>query len=392
MKSVLGADPFILFDKNSGFYYSYCTGGDEKGAFRIYKSKDMVEWEFVSLALSFSHPNVWGKDWFWAPECYYNDNNGYYYLFYSARVKDELTKEYFAIDDYFESAKIGVAVSKSPEGPFVNITNRPLDYYPYDPEYYDIDAICDNVFDKNKDDNLEKNAPKGVYLSSIDADIFIDDDKRIYLYFSRCCYRNCVYDEKLDKYIEESNICVVELNNDWWFTKGEPIMPTIKSDYKVIAENGLRQDKFLTVINYNNEPQEWENGHINDYEMFNLKNRRWSEGSALFKHKIDDKDMYFIMYSCNNFQNSLYGVGIAYSDNPISGFKKFDGNPIISQNEKESLYSTGHGSFLKVNNEYYYLFHGRDNPKHNRIVYLGKVIVNNLKDIFVHDIKKCVLK
>ena len=51
MKSVLGADPFILFDSNSGYYYSYCTGGDEKGAFRIYKSKDMVEWEFVSLAI-----------------------------------------------------------------------------------------------------------------------------------------------------------------------------------------------------------------------------------------------------------------------------------------------------------------------------------------------------
>ena len=337
MNSVIGADPFILFDSNSGYYYCYCTGGNESGAFLIYKSKDMVGWEFVSTALNFSHPNIWGKDWFWAPECYYNGNNGYYYLFYSARLKDELTKEYFGLEDYFESAKIGVAVSKSPEGPFVNITNRPIDYYPYDPTYSDIDAVCDNVFIKNKESNLEQISPKGVYLSSIDANIFIDDDKRVYLYFSRCCYRNCVLDEKLNKYIEESNICVVELNNDWWFRSGEPIMPTVKNEYVNVVDNGVRQDKFVTVINYKNDPQDWENGHVNDYELFNLRNRRWSEGSALFKHKIDNKDIYFIMYSCNNFQNSLYGVGIAYSDNPINGFKKFEGNPIISQNEKESL-------------------------------------------------------
>ena len=64
----------------------------------------------------------------------------------------------------------------------------------------------------------------------IDVNLFIDEDKRMYLYFSRCCYHNATYDEKLRRYIEESNICAVELNTDWWYKK-EPIMPTIKDNY-----------------------------------------------------------------------------------------------------------------------------------------------------------------
>ena len=95
MKRVYGADPFVLFDKKSGAYYCYSTSNSESSnQFYLDKSYDLKEWTRLGYALDCSK-NCWGKDWFWAPECYYNENNGYYYLFYSARVKDELTEEYF---------------------------------------------------------------------------------------------------------------------------------------------------------------------------------------------------------------------------------------------------------------------------------------------------------
>ena len=100
---VIGADPHVLYDDKSGYYYCYATSGDHTGKFfHIYKSKDLVEWQDLGFALDTS-VNCWGKDWYWAPECYYNPNNDKYYLFYSARVKDELTEEYFEDKDYFFS-------------------------------------------------------------------------------------------------------------------------------------------------------------------------------------------------------------------------------------------------------------------------------------------------
>ena len=89
--NVLAADPFVLYDEVRKCYYCYATSGakslKEKKAFYIYKSKDKIHWEFVNFALDLNHENIWGKDWFWAPECYFNPNNNHYYLFYSARLK-----------------------------------------------------------------------------------------------------------------------------------------------------------------------------------------------------------------------------------------------------------------------------------------------------------------
>ena len=71
MKSVIGADPYVLFDKKSGYYYCYATSNTKHNkTFYIYKSKDLINWEFVDYALD-TLKNNWGKDWYWAPECYY---------------------------------------------------------------------------------------------------------------------------------------------------------------------------------------------------------------------------------------------------------------------------------------------------------------------------------
>jgi hypothetical protein len=38
--------------------------------------------------------------------------------------------------DFEEASKIGVAVSRSPAGPFVEIAPNPIDYWPFDPLYH----------------------------------------------------------------------------------------------------------------------------------------------------------------------------------------------------------------------------------------------------------------
>lgn len=392
---VTGADPHVLYDEKSGYYYCYATSGDDNNGkyFYVYKSKDLVNWKSLGFALD-TKINRWGKDWYWAPECYYNPNNDMYYLFYSARLNDELTEEYFEDKDYFESAKIGVAVSKSPEGPFININDRPMEYYPYDKDYLDVEKIYDNIFEANIDPLEVQKAPRGQYVSMIDVNLFFEGDK-IYMYYSRCCYKNVRYDEKLNKFIEESNIVACELETDWWFDKEAKTMPRVKERFINQNNDGSthRRDGFVNIINYASQPQEWENGHVSDYELTNGErhNRRWSEGSTTFKMTFNDEEYYVLTYSCNFFACELYGVGISFSKEPLALFTKYDKNPIIKENPMSSLYSTGHGCLVEMNNEYYYFFHGRETKEEDRILYVGKLHLDDIDNITVSDIKQCKL-
>ena len=375
---IIAADPFVLYDNASGYYYCYSTNDMPNKAFAIHKSKDKVNWTYVDHALDLTDEKIWGRDWFWAPECYYNPNNKHYYLFYSARVKRELTEEYFIDPEYEEDAKIGVAISKSPEGPFVNMSNRPMDFLPFDTEYLNIEYLTKEMFEMDNDSILA-NATKGNYIPCIDANLLIEGN-RIIMYFSRCCYMNCRFDNRFKRFIESSNVACVELNTDWWFDPTATIEPSIKDEYKSLDENGRRKDKFITLISYQLEPQEWENGHVNDYFLHNKarKNRRWSEGSTTFKIKYNGKECYGLTYSCNCYEDRDYAVGIAFAENPLGPFKKYNGNPIIT--EKNDVCSLGHGSAVFEGDEFYYFLHGRTVLEEPRVLCYTKIKVSETEE------------
>ena len=116
--SLPAADPYVLHDPSTGYYYAYSTDGADPGSyFGIYRSADLVTWEHVKGgALPVNDPKQWGNDWFWAPEVYRNPKTGLYFLFYAAR-SDANTKAWFGYADFEEPCKVGVAVSRSPEWP-----------------------------------------------------------------------------------------------------------------------------------------------------------------------------------------------------------------------------------------------------------------------------------
>ena len=93
----------------------------------------------------------------------------------------------------------------------------------------------------------------------------------------------------------------------------------------------------------------------------------------------------------NFFESSLYGVGISFNDNPLSLFNKYDKNPIIKENPSKSLYSTGHGCNIEFNNETYYVFHGREKVNEDRVLYVGKLHIDSIDNVYVTDIKQCKL-
>jgi hypothetical protein len=378
------ADPYVLYDSGSGRYYAYSTEGADAGYhFAIYSSPDLSTWhKHPGGALKACYDEemgqleggqaCWARDWHWAPETYYNDKTGWYFFFFAGRLLEDMTKDFFRYSSFEEPSKLGVAVSRSPTGPFEEIESKPIDYHPFDPEYHDVNLIMDED-QMLPPQTLEQGqtAPKGTYIPTIDPNIFFDKDGRIYLYTSRNAYRNWNWDEDLSKYIEESNIIVVELERNWWDDPAASTMPRIVASQvdihaqdapdlpsNITSYNGTgvighppRKDGWKTVISYGADPQEWENFHVNDYEEYNgtRKDRRWSEGSTVItRPDATGKPVYLLTYSANNYEASNYGVGYATAKSPSGPFYKSSSNPVLSQaaDAEIPIYSTGHGSIV----------------------------------------------
>lgn len=423
------ADPYVFYDAQSATYYAYSTEGADPGwNFAIYHSPDLATWvkhpggvlqacwgaNMIKLE---NGQACWAVDWFWAPEIYHNAKTGWYFFFFAARLRPDLAKDFFQYSKFEEPSKIGVAISRTPLGPFTEIDSDPIDYYPFDPDYHDVNLIMDEE-QMLPPQTLEEGetAPRGTYIPTIDPNLFFDIDGNIYLYMSRNAYRNWNWDDKLNKYIEESNIIAVQLNRTFWDDVNGTTMPEImkkeKNRFANLADelprnitnyNGTghighppRKDGFTTIISYHDDPQEWENYHVNDYKKFNgtKKDRRWSEGSTLLVRYDIDFPVYLMTYSCNNYEAENYGVGFATSDSPLGPFLKAGTNPILSQQPDAEIpiFSTGHGSvvtspvygigaqdvthFSPKGAELFYVHHARNSTTSDRALYTTRMILN----------------
>jgi arabinan endo-1,5-alpha-L-arabinosidase len=98
-------DPTVIKAKD-GYFYLYATENTKNVP--IYKSKDLIDWEFLGTAFTNeTRPSFEPKGGIWAPDINYI--NGKYVLYYSMSVwGGEWT------------CGIGVAVADRPEGPFID--------------------------------------------------------------------------------------------------------------------------------------------------------------------------------------------------------------------------------------------------------------------------------
>lgn len=311
-------DPFVLA-ASDGKYYMYGTSLAD--GFEAYVSDDMSVWEPLGKVYQGGGESQWNVDCCWAPEVYERD--GKYYMFYSSNAKDNPGND-------GENFKIGVAVSDSPAGPFSDLYDRPV----FNPPY-----------------------------PVIDANVLFEDDGRCYLYFSRCCYEHAVDSEIADKArqegfcdeVEESWVYGVEMQPDFSGVIGEPqllLAPPSKLD---------------------DIQAEWESRSVANKEV----NRRWTEGSYIFK----DGDKYYMMYSANHYGGKYYAVGYATSDSPLGPFVKSDVNPVLEENVSQGgiVMGTGHNMVVTMpDSSRYCVYHGRmsSNPD-ERVVFFDRLEVDS---------------
>lgn len=315
-------DPYVLTTK--GKYYMYGTGGGAKNGFAAYSSNDLVNWQSLGQVFYGDSGRSWGVNSFWAPEVY--EVNNKYYMFYSAQWK------YNPAND-LENFKIGVAVADKPEGPFLNISDKPL----FDPGY-----------------------------PVIDANVFFNKDGKMYLYFSRCCYKHPVKSDVADlakkkgwyNDIEESWVYGVEIKPDFSGITGKPVL------------------LLRPPVSMADKQAEWESRSVTSHEV----NRRWTEGSVTFRKG----NTYYIMYSANHFGGQYYAVGYATSGSPLGPFKKSANNPVLQKNTAKggSVTGTGHNSvtYSPDGKEMFCVYHGRTAATGDeRVVFIDRMTINNGK-------------
>jgi len=96
----------------------------------------------------------------------------------------------------------------------------------------------------------------------------------------------------------------------------------------------FRQIKEETIIPCIDAVEPWENTEQSNWPV--------AEGPTVFKHK----ELYYLVYSANDFRNPDYAIGYATATQPTGPWKKHPGNPIISRKYFD-VNGTGHGDLFR---------------------------------------------
>lgn len=243
-------DPYLI--EADGKYYVTATG--DGAGYDLYASDDLMNWTKESRIFEASTEKGWVRSSLWQPQLV-KGNDGKYYLYYCG-------------NNNRGSLRIGVAVSDTVTGPYVDVYDHPL---------------------------LEFG------VATIDPYFFVDDDGKMYLYFSRDCSENIV------EGYHTSQLYGIEM-----------------ASYTEVKEGA--QAILLVTPN-----QEWEL-QSGDY--------RWNEGPDMLKH--DGK--YYLFYSGGFYGDHTYSMGYAVAESPLGPFEKYENNPIIASTEETS--GPGNNSFF----------------------------------------------
>ena len=139
------ADPEILYSNKTGKYYIYSTTDGKPGwggyKYYVYSSSDFKDWKNEGVALDAKSDQIsWANGNLWAPaaiEVKQKNGSYKYFLYYSANPKENNGK------------KIGVAVSDSPVGPFVDFGKSIVSKSPVGRgQQIDVDVFIDPVSKK----------------------------------------------------------------------------------------------------------------------------------------------------------------------------------------------------------------------------------------------------
>jgi beta-xylosidase len=222
------ADPTVIL--HNGTYYLYPTL-DSRG-YDVFVSADLVHWEKKGKCFEDARGGVW------APDVYrHTPGDGRFYLYYTVNDPDRPRG----------GKLIGVAVAESPLGPFKNHST--------------------------------------LVTGAIDAHLFRDDDKKLYLYYAH-----------------------------------------IAGGFRLMAQ------RMTDPVTKEGEPREL----LRPSDSWEKTHGQVTEGPWMLKHR----GLYYLMYSGSGADGPDYAIGYATADSPMGPFARHAGNPIAKRGG--GIFGPGH--------------------------------------------------
>ena len=259
-----GADPFILTYDNK--YYLYATNADD--GYKVFVSDDLSKW--IDMGYCLKKEDVMGEKWFWAPEILYKNNQ--FYMIYSSEEH------------------LGVAISKSPLGPFIQTEKKWL-----------IDHLA------------------------IDGHFFIDEDGKVYLYYVKLDGTNQIYVSKMNDDLlsidQSTETFLIKAEEAWetidcLVTEGPFVLKHNGKYFLTYSANHTRNENYAVGYAVSDSPF----GPFKKYDKNPILHKT-SEvngtGHHSFTKSLDEKELicvYHCHFSKTQFQPRLVCVDRAYFD------------------------------------------------------------------------------
>ena len=333
-KTVSVADPFVFDNtKRDGYYYLYGTTTVD---LQCYKSTDLKNWVDAGAALwtmlnqnpDTNKANAIKYE-VWAPEVIYDETEGLYYMFFSARPEgDTVNPESNPTSDGGTHYQLYVATSKYPERDYQLVDfsdasscgsgNVRTGYGPYN-QYY---ARYSLLNPKEYNQYVTKGSgARAVYANEIDAHPFVDNGKK-YMYWTDNTGDNSIW--------------VVEMEN-WLKPKMNTAKQVLRTKYDSLTSN--------TKVDYEKD----DNPVV--------------EGVTVVKRGSN----YYMTFSVHKCETKDYQIGQAVGTSPFGPFRKLsseEGGLLLSANASgnDAISGAGHHSFVSVGDHTYIVYHRHDDP------------------------------
>lgn len=405
-KTIRGADPAVMqiTDRNDPDYGKFIllvTSGSY--SFSAWISADLANWEPIGPIMQADDDNTTDKTKVlysntWAPEMLYNEEDGKYYLFFSATPCNKEAVTGYKNDRGSTTNRIFkneytciayVAVSDSFRGPFELISHA--DEYKYADGTAMMTAggqevtkaasapiqheeITDNalgysyflkysVFDPYRIWNAIVNSsdpyvreiaeyePQKI-LRAIDLHPFVASNGEKYLYFT--CNKDGTYSDNNNTYV-----------------MGIKMKSWTEPDYTTLSR--------LTRYGYY-EVDDIDDG--SEAATYEKQDAHINEGSWMTEHN----GKYYLTLSVNGYGSTYYKVVQAISESPLGPFRKLtenEGGVLIGADSIDTISGPGHHALVEVGDEMYIVYHKHDDPLkggNSRHVAMNKVQWITIKD------------
>lgn len=319
------ADPSVLYvdDANSKFDGKFLVSGTTSNtAYDMFYTDDFVTYKFAATAFR-PREKSWGKDELWASEYVYDEQDGLYYLFYSA------------VNRYARGEKpcreLNVAVAEKPEGPYLEYNEYALLQSKPDATQAEIEAAVANpAFEQAK--WLEFDV-KNVYADgSVNPDFFAAIDPHPF-----------VDPQTGDRYLYFCRDQAAGIGHTWLY--GVKMTDWHTPEYSTLIRLfGTDDGGYEGAGNPTTE---------GPFMTYNPTNRK-----------------YYVTFSVNDYNASDYCVAQAVADSPLGGgldgFTKIKrdkgGLVIVAGDSNGKVSGSGHHSFFTVNGQMYAIYHRHSNP------------------------------